>query len=219
MRTHNVRIRVTDDTGRSVDEVFTIAVVDANDAPTDIVVSGQVPIAENTIIETRIANIAVVDPDTAPTFRTYTFTTSDARFEVKNGSLFLKAGQVIDFETAASIPVVITATDGSGSVTKPVTVAVTDVNEGSPTTYQGTNGGDTITTDADFIYGRKGNDIIFATSRNTASVSGGEGNDRIEYTGVGGQMTAHGDDGADTIIGGDNADQLYGDGGQRHNFR
>jgi Ca2+-binding RTX toxin-like protein len=212
-QTHDVRIRVTDNANDSVEEVFTITIGDANDAPTDIAVSSQVSVAENTTIETRIANIAVVDADTDPTFRVYAFATNDQRFEVKNGSLFLKPGQVIDFETAASIQVVVTATDETGSVSQLVTVAVTDVSEGSPTTYRGTNGDDTVTTAADFIYGRKGNDIIFATSPNTATVSGAEGNDHIEYTGVGGQMVAYGGDQADTIIGGGNADQLHGEGG------
>ena len=61
---------------------------------------------------------------------TFTFTVDDERFEVSGGNLKLKAGMALNFEAAASVPVVVTATDEGGlSISKAFSITVTNVNE------------------------------------------------------------------------------------------
>jgi Ca2+-binding RTX toxin-like protein len=108
----------------------TVTVGDVNEAATDLTVSNLVTsLAENTAAETRIADLAVIDPDLASAFRDNTVSVNDARFEVRDGALYLKAGQVVNFEAGSTIPLVLTVTSAAGTLTKPVTVTVGDVNE------------------------------------------------------------------------------------------
>ena len=96
-----------------------------NDAPTDIVLSNA-SVAENAP-GAVIGTLTVDDPNAGDT---HSFAVDDARFEVVNGQLKLKAGQSLDHEAADEVPVTVTATDGGGlSVVKSFTISVQDVNE------------------------------------------------------------------------------------------
>lgn len=212
-----IKIRLTDDAGKFVDKSFNIGLTDVNDAPSAVTIANQVAITENTAVQTKVADIVVTDEDTNPAFRAYTYTLSDDRFTMIGASVFLKAGQVVDYETAATIPLTVTVGDGSVNVVKQIVLDVIDVNEAAgPLTFTGTGDADVITTDADIIFGKRGDDLITATNRYKAIISGGEGNDLIRYTSTDGIGFAvvHGDDQNDTIYGGAGADQLYGDAGE-----
>lgn len=102
-----------------------------NSAPTDIVVSNQIALAENTAVRTKIADLSVIDPDTDPLLRMNVVTVSDSRFEIdaSTGSLYLKAGQIVDFEAGATIAMTLTATDGALSFAKPLVLTVLNINE------------------------------------------------------------------------------------------
>ncbi|HJE24710.1 MAG TPA: VCBS domain-containing protein [Methylorubrum populi] len=112
---------------------FSLAAV--NDAPTGIAVSNQVAVVENTTAASKIADLTVQDVDAELSFRSYGYTVSDNRFEVRTASdgtaaLYLKAGQAVDYEAASTIPVTVTATDttdASLSTSRLVTVAVTNI--------------------------------------------------------------------------------------------
>jgi serralysin len=110
---------------------ITVTLADVNEAPTDIAVTNQVGVAENDLLRTKVADLAAIDPDLATAFRTNAVTVSDARFEIDGttGALYLKAGQVIDFEATPSIAMTLTATDGTLSVNKALTVTVFNANE------------------------------------------------------------------------------------------
>jgi predicted cupin superfamily sugar epimerase len=111
-----------------VTRTLTLNVNDLNEAPTAISTANAVAsIAENTAVSTKIADVIVADPDTAAAFRNNPVTVNDARFEVVNGALFLKAGQAVNFEAGASINLVLSTANG---LTTNVTLGVTDVNEG-----------------------------------------------------------------------------------------
>ncbi|MGV3576659.1 MAG: M10 family metallopeptidase C-terminal domain-containing protein [Devosia sp.] len=118
----------------------TVAVrqVPINQAATDIVVSNQVALPENTAVRTKVADLAVIDPDTDPLMRMNVVTVSDSRFEVdtSTGALYLKAGQVVNFEAGATIAMTLTATDGALSFSKALVLSLVNVNEaptGAPT--------------------------------------------------------------------------------------
>lgn len=115
---------------RVIDKPITITVGNVNEAPTEISVSNLLAVAENTSVRTKIADLAVLDPDIDPALRQNVVTVSDARFEVDpaDGALYLKAGQVFDFSSEPQIALTLTSSDGTHVITKPVTIAVTDVN-------------------------------------------------------------------------------------------
>jgi Ca2+-binding RTX toxin-like protein len=79
-------------------------------------------------------------------------------------------------------------------------------------TYTGTNLDDLITSEADIISARKGNDTIHATNAVAATVQGGEGADLIFYDGAGSASLSGGDAG-DTVTGGGFEDTLAGENG------
>ncbi len=124
-----VTVTATDERGESASEVFTIAVADRNDAPTDILLSGDV-VNENDA-GAVVGTLTAVDQDAGDT---HGFAVSDDRFEVVNNNgvyeLKLKDGVALDYQAAASVNVAVTATDASGlSVSQTFTINVTDVNE------------------------------------------------------------------------------------------
>jgi Ca2+-binding RTX toxin-like protein len=83
-------------------------------------------------------------------------------------------------------------------------------------TYTGTNGDDNITSDAEIIFARKGNDTVVATGGPLATIHGGEGDDvlRVLYEQFGGRAAVmFGDDGADRLAGGFLDDTLSGGNG------
>lgn len=129
---------ITLDLGTIGSHTVALKQIPLNLAPTDIVLSNQIAITESTATRTKVADLTVIDPDTNPLLRMNVITVSDARFEVDatSGSLYLKAGQNIDFETTKTIAMTLTATDGSLTLAKAITLTVLNANElptGAPT--------------------------------------------------------------------------------------
>ncbi len=121
--------------GGTVATTLVLNVGDVNEAATDIQVTNQITLAENTATRTSIADLAVIDPDTASQFRNNTLTVSDNRFEVADGKLYLKAGQIIDYEQGPTISLVLAAQDGALRTEKTISLAISDVaeiNHGTP---------------------------------------------------------------------------------------
>lgn len=117
---------------------ITITLGNINDRPTDIVISNQVGIVENTLVRTKVADLSVTDPDLVASFRNNVVSVSDTRFEIDTftGALYLKAGQPLDFETVKTIAMTLTATDGALSVAKAISLTVLNANDlptGAPT--------------------------------------------------------------------------------------
>ncbi|AFK57505.1 Putative Ig domain family (plasmid) [Tistrella mobilis KA081020-065] len=105
--------------------VVVIAVDNVNETPTQPVLTGAT-VAENAA-GAEIGTVTGSDPDAGDTL---TFTVDDDRFEIVDGSLKLKDSISLDYETEASVDLVITATDADGlTATRSVTITVTDVNE------------------------------------------------------------------------------------------
>jgi VCBS repeat-containing protein len=107
-----------------------------NDAPTDITLTNT-SVAENNTAAV-IGNLTVTDVDSS----NFTYTVNDNRFQVVNNQLKLKSGVSLDFETASSISLEITATDNgtpSQRFTKDFAIAVIDVSDTVPKLNKGTN--------------------------------------------------------------------------------
>ena len=141
----------------------TVAITDANEAnPTVAITSIATTQGEQTVAAggVNVASFAVTDADATAYARANVELSGDSRFEItgwdaaaKTGTIRLKAGAVLDYETAAdrSITLTITATDpldNSVTDTDTVTITVTDENDNAPTA---TTSGTASLTEADAV--------------------------------------------------------------------
>jgi hypothetical protein len=128
---YSIRVRVTDSGGLTFEKQFAIAITDAEDAPTDIVLTNA-SVAENQPAGTTVGSLSAVDQDAG---ETYTFTlvagagsTDNASFQVSGSTLQTAAS--FDFETKSSYSVRLAVSDGNGGTfEKQFTITVTDVND------------------------------------------------------------------------------------------
>jgi hypothetical protein len=105
---------------------FTITVVDVCEPPVAITLSNHI-IAEN-VAGAMIGDIRVVDPDAG---EPHILEVDHPSFEIKDGKLWLKEGQSLDYEATPNGNVVlnITATDSCSQKTVQFLIVVTNVNE------------------------------------------------------------------------------------------
>ncbi len=114
---------------------YHLAITDVNEAPQSLTASNLMALPENAVTETIVADLSLVDPDTNPAYNSYAYSVSDSRFAVSGGHLVLKAGQAVDFEQSHGIALTVTATNTDNpahTLTIPVSIAVTDVNDNAP---------------------------------------------------------------------------------------
>ena len=157
-----------------------VNVTDVNEAPTAFSVTNTKPLISASVAGTRLADLAIVDPDTNPAFKNYKYTTSDARFYVKDGGLYLVEGAAIDYAKASTVNVHILASDGTYQIASDVQIKI------DPTATGG-------------IYGTSGVDRLIGTN-NSDHIHGLAGNDRL--SGGGGDDMLNGGAGQDKLVGG-----------------
>ncbi|MCG8653330.1 MAG: cadherin repeat domain-containing protein, partial [Pirellulales bacterium] len=129
--TYTVRIRSTDSFGLSVEQSVTINATDANDAPTEIMLSDD-SISENSPAGTTIGMLSTTDPD-AGDLHTYQLVEGDGDAD---NALFTISGDALlavtsfNFEARDSYSIRVRSTDSGGlSVEQMLTIKVDDVNE------------------------------------------------------------------------------------------
>ena len=119
-RSHTVTLRVTDSGGGegpghelSFEKTFTIPVLDVNEAPTAISLSGHT-VVENSAGGTIIGTLGTTDQD-AGDAHTYSIVGGDMdKFAISGNRLVVKPGANIDYETARTHTVTIRTTDKGG---------------------------------------------------------------------------------------------------------
>lgn len=126
-----VTVRVTDASGATYEETFSIDVTDANDAPA--VTSGTTgSVAENAAISTVVYQATASDVDATAPDNTITWSltgTDMAAFSIDAGGN-VRLNSSANYETKSAYSINVIATDGGGlSSSQAVTVSVTDVNE------------------------------------------------------------------------------------------
>ncbi|MFM8572931.1 MAG: cadherin domain-containing protein, partial [Pirellula sp.] len=123
---YNIRIRATDSGNNQATNAFAIRVLDRNDAPTGAVLTPS-SLPENAGSNRVVGTLVALDQDANDTFN-YSFATPTSEFVLVGNQLV--AAQSFDFETLASYTPSIVVRDAAGaSITVPVNVQVTDVNE------------------------------------------------------------------------------------------
>nr|WP_298682811.1 cadherin domain-containing protein [uncultured Dongia sp.] len=196
-----------------------------NLAPTDISLAGA-SVAENAVGGTVVGTLTAIDPDAADQLH---FTISGSygdHFEIVGNELRVKAGAVLDYETANHQDITVTVTDIGGlSHSEIFTISVRDMVEGGI----GTAGNDVIngTTGADALRGMAGNDTYLVNhSGDVVSESTDGGTDTVitalskytmtsqveilTYSGSG-NFTATGNMYNNVITGGAGADTMKGE--------
>jgi len=185
--THQVTVEVTDPTGLTFTQSFSLNVTNVADPPTDIIVTGGVVI-ENAVGGTVVATLDALGRDVGETF-TFTIANDPSGFfEIVGREVRVAAGARIDFETQAEHTITLRATDSSGaSFDEDLTINVEDAGN----VIIGNNSANPLTgsVDEDEIFGRGGNDTL---------------------SGLGGDDQLYGENGNDRLIGGSGADRLVG---------
>jgi hypothetical protein len=127
---HEISVRVTDSSGLSYDETFTLAVKDVNEAPTDILLGTDVDenVPNGTLVKTAVA----IDPDANETFLYELTDDAGGRFTIDGvrGDVTVADGTRLDYEAADSHEITIQVTDSGGETYQETfTVHINDVNE------------------------------------------------------------------------------------------
>ncbi|RLS73949.1 MAG: hypothetical protein DWH99_02165, partial [Planctomycetota bacterium] len=126
-----IRVRSTDQGGLFTEKVFTITVINVNEAPTDIALSSST-IAENAGANAVVGTLSTTDPDGGNTF-SYSLVSGigsadNGAFNISGSTL--RATSSLDFETKSSYTVRIRTTDQGGLFfEKAFTITVTEANE------------------------------------------------------------------------------------------
>ncbi len=124
---HQVVVRVTDAGGLTHDETFTIFVTNANDAPTDILISSN-SVAENAVAGTEVGLLSALDPDFGDLANFTLLDDAGGRFDL-NGATLVVAG-ALDYEAASSHQITVRVTDAANNTyDEIITIAVTNQNE------------------------------------------------------------------------------------------
>ncbi|MBT9445605.1 MAG: cadherin domain-containing protein [Hyphomonadaceae bacterium] len=135
---YSVTVTVDDPTlgtGAELSQVFTLAVLDGNEAPTGLsFTNATTSFAENTSTASRVkvADL-VVNDDALGTVVFGLSGTGATAFEIVSGALYLKAGVSLNYEAQQSYAVTVTVDDpslGAGvELSESLTLFITDVNE------------------------------------------------------------------------------------------
>ena len=124
---YSIRIRTTDNKGGIFEDVFSINILDDNDAPTNITLSNA-GFAENLAIGNLIGTLSTTDQDATDTY-TYTIVGGDQTFFSINGNQLLNATS-FNFEVRNNYTIRVRTTDSSGSFfEKDITISIINAND------------------------------------------------------------------------------------------
>jgi hypothetical protein len=128
---YSIRIRTTDSGGKSFEKKFTITIENADDAPTNLVLS-KAEIDENEPAGTEVDSFSTTDEDVGDTF-TYSLvagegSTDNGSFEISGN--VLKTKESFNYEAKSSYSIRVRTTDSGGkSFEKKFTITIINVND------------------------------------------------------------------------------------------
>ncbi len=157
-----------------------------NSAPEKILLDGR-SVAEDAAKGTVVGTLSATDADGDALDWTLSGGDDAFRIVTENGVTRLVVNGGLDYETASSITVTVTASDGVAEVSKTLTIKVTDVLErmvgdGEANTLKGGIGADYLKGNGgnDTLVGRAGDDILLG-GRGADKLSGGNGADSFVF--------------------------------------
>ncbi len=136
---YDVTVQVSDGNGGIDTQALAVTVADANEAPTDLVLSAST-VAENAATGTVVGMITGTDVDAGDTTSYRLTDTAGGRFAIDSatGQLTVADGSLLNYESAASHNVTVRVTDRGGlTYDETFTITVTDVNEAPTVTMSG----------------------------------------------------------------------------------
>ncbi|NEO11491.1 MULTISPECIES: cadherin domain-containing protein [unclassified Moorena] len=150
---HDIKIRTTDSGGKSYDKTFTIDVLNQNNAPTDITISGN-SVKEFSNNGTTIATLSTKDVDAGDSHTYKLLDDAKGRFKIDGNQLKVKNGSLLDFDVNNTHQIKIRTTDSGGeSYDKTFSIEVenqnnapTDINLSSKSVKEFSKNGTTIAT-------------------------------------------------------------------------
>lgn len=137
---YTIRVQTEDQGGLTLQKIFSIAVIDVNEPPTDLTIS-ELTLFENQPAQTGIGVFSTVDPDANSIF-TYTLengvgSADNIQFEIFGNQL--RSLAPFDFEARSSYSIRVQSRDqGGAAIQRQFSVQIVDVNE-APTTLSLSN--------------------------------------------------------------------------------
>jgi len=128
---HTVTVRVTDASGATYDETFTINLTNANEGPSELTIAGGT-VSENAAAGTYVATASATDPDSGESMTYSLSDDAEGRFEIDpaTGVITVAEGGSLNYETGQSHQITVRATDSSGeSVDRTIDIDVANVVE------------------------------------------------------------------------------------------
>ena len=128
---YTIRVKATDSGGLTHERSVTINITNANEAPTDIILSDN-NIPENSSTGTTVGQLSTTDPDTGNTF---TYTLVSGAGDTNNSSFYISgnkilSSEVFNYEVKNTYSVRVRSTDQGGLYREEsFTINVTNVNE------------------------------------------------------------------------------------------
>jgi len=189
---HRIIARVTDETGRYVEQAFDFAVNDVNEAPVLLNLISGGTVSENAADGTVVAQLLGGDVDAGSVLTYSLLDNAGGRFAIDpvSGVITVANGALLDFESATSHTILASVTDAGGlSYTPYFTISVSDLADNFITGTSasnrlvGTDGGDFISGlgGRDILLGGNGDDILVGGA-GTDQQTGGAGHDTFRFT-------------------------------------
>ncbi len=128
---YSIRLQTEDNNGGTYQEVFTITITDANDAPTAMALDNN-SIAENEDLNTWIATLSSSDQDAADS---HTYTLVEGEGDEDNASFSISSGELVsnesfNFEVKDNYTIRLQTDDGNGGTyQEQFTINITDAND------------------------------------------------------------------------------------------
>lgn len=125
-------VRVTDADGNTADQVVDLVVRSVNDVPSDILAPGPLAVDENAANNLSLGRFGHVDRDGAEDTATFTLINDGGgRFRIAaDGTLSVRDGTRLDYETGSAHTIRVRVTDGAGAwFEKDFTIDVRNINE------------------------------------------------------------------------------------------
>ena len=127
---HVVTVTASDGIFDPVEVMVTITVTDMNDAPMFDAETAELSVAENSEAGTEVGSVTAMDQDEGAELAYSLDEMGDMYFDIDAmGQITVGEGAMLDYETATSHEVIVTASDGELSDSIAVTIMVTDVDE------------------------------------------------------------------------------------------